>query len=598
LDPSGLLAALGYAVFERTNSGSWESAEPLLEAFPFLESFLPDAECFWANPGGASMLRSDFWTQTDSNGAERHFRAIALAGDRRYLLIQDADQSYQQTQALVQYAHESKLAEREIARLNHELERATEAKSEFLARMSHEIRTPMNSLLGIGELLSETQLNPEQSEYVRIFRRAGDNLLSVINDILDFSKVEAGQIVLESIAFELPVVVDEAIEIIGLKGRAKGLVLRTEIQQQVPARLVGDPGRLRQILLNLLGNALKFTERGEIVVRVEVEQGEPPALHFSVSDTGVGIPAEHVGTIFDRFTQTDASTTRKYGGTGLGLAISKRFVELMGGRIWAESAPGTGTTIHFTARFTVAEPHAGIAAGEESRGPAGLADRRLRILLADDSEDNRFLVRGYLRDTGCVIDEADNGADALEKFKHSIYDVILMDTEMPRLDGYSATRAMRAFENERGMQPAPILALTAHAFKEAKDRSLEAGCTDHLTKPISKSGLLGAIARHAPALPANPIHVAVESWLKPVVPAYLEKRRADVGKLRAALGQEDFAGVRTIGHQMSGSGAGYGFPEISEIGAVIEEAALAQDGARIENCIKSLEQYLRNVVAD
>ena len=254
-------------------------------------------------------------------------------------MIERTRHRFEQTQAFVQYAHQTKLANDTIARLSHELERATQAKSEFLARMSHEIRTPMNALLGMAELLSETPLNDEQSEYVRIFRRAGDNLLNVINDILDFSKIEAGQVELENIAFDLADVIQGAIEITGLRARAKGLCLNAEIRADVPPRLMGDPGRLRQILLNLLSNAVKFTDRGGITLRVEPEpiRVAPGALHFAVRDTGIGIPADRVSTIFESFTQADASTTRKYGGTGLGLAISKRFVELMGGRIWAES---------------------------------------------------------------------------------------------------------------------------------------------------------------------------------------------------------------------------------------------------------------------
>jgi signal transduction histidine kinase/DNA-binding response OmpR family regulator len=600
-----LLAALGYAVFERSSDESfhllgaappWLPAGPLTEAFPFLEVFLPDAEEFWANPlENHSSLTSDFWTQTSPIGEDLHFCAIAVPGERNLLLIECTGHRFAQTQAFVQYAHQTKLAHDEIARLSRELERATQAKSEFLARMSHEIRTPMNALLGVAELLSETPLNTEQTEYVRIFRRAGDNLLNVINDILDFSKIEAGQVELECLAFELSEVVQDAIEVIGVRARAKGLCLNAEIRPEVPPRLMGDGGRLRQILLNLLSNAVKFTDRGGITVRVEINREDPTAgaLHFRVRDTGIGIPADRVSTIFDSFTQADASTTRKYGGTGLGLAISKRFVELMGGRIWAESAPGEGSTMHFTARFAIADAAADIKApaAKATVSPA-LGKRVLRILLADDSEDNRFLVRGYLRDTGCVIDEVTNGAEVVEKFKDGIYDMVLMDAEMPVLDGYSATRALRAFEKERAGPETPILALTAHALKEARQRSLEAGCTDHLTKPITKTALLEAISRYAPVAPS----IEVESWLKPVIPAYLEKRRADVGKLRVALEQSDFDTVRTLGHQMAGSGSGYGFPAITDIGGALEESAIAGDVVKIHDGIATLNQYLTQLV--
>jgi CheY-like chemotaxis protein len=265
----------------------------------------------------------------------------------------------------------------------------------------------------------------------------------------------------------------------------------------------------------------------------------------------------------------------------------------MGGRIWAESTPGEGSTMHFTARFAVAAAASNVSSPKPA-SPA-LGNRALRILLADDSEDNRFLVRGYLKDTGCVIDEVSNGAEVVEKFKDGAYDLILMDAEMPVLDGYAATRAVRAIEKERSGPEIPILALTAHALKEARDRSLEAGCTDHLTKPITKTALHEAIGRYAPELP--PV-VEVESWLKPVIPAYLEKRRADVVKLKTALQHGDFATVRTLGHQMAGSGAGYGFAKITKIGDELEESALAADAARIHDGIDQLERYLSNIVAE
>jgi signal transduction histidine kinase/ActR/RegA family two-component response regulator len=578
-----LLAALGFAVFERTADASfqlsgpapeWLPAGPMEDAFPFLEVFLPDAEEFWANPGDSQSLYSDLWAQN-----ELHFCAIAVAGEQNFLLIECAEQRFQQTRDFVQYAHEVSLARDQIAKL-------TQAKSEFLARMSHEIRTPMNALLGMVELLSETPLNDEQREYVRRFSRAGDNLVTVINDILDFSKIEAGQIELESIEFDLAGVLEEAREIGGVRARAKGLGVGSKIQPGVPMWLIGDPGRLGQILLNLLGNATKFTERGELTVLVEMDAA-PDVLHFSVSDTGIGIPADRLSTIFDSFSQADVSTTRKYGGTGLGLAISKRFVELMGGRIWAESTLGAGTTMHFTARFPVGE---GPAQRPAENAPVVLHAGALRILLADDSEENRFLIRGYLKDSGCVLDEVENGAQAVEQFKQRAYDVVLMDAEMPVLDGYSATRQIRA------LGATPIFLLTAHAMKEARARSFAAGCTDHLTKPIKKATLLEAINKFVPV--SDRIQVSVEEWLRPVVGGYLEKRRADVQKLRDALDGGDFVIIRTLGHQMSGTGGGYGFERITEIGSVLEESALAGDTARMRASIEDLDHYLSAVRVD
>jgi signal transduction histidine kinase/ActR/RegA family two-component response regulator len=581
------LAALGYAVFERSPDGSfqlsgtapdWLPSGCLTEAFPFLEVFLPDAEEFLASSGDGSVLRSDLWTQNGADESELHLCAIAIAGKQQFLLIERAEERFQQAQSFVQYAHEASLAREQIAKL-------TQAKSEFLARMSHEIRTPMNALLGMAELLAETPLNDEQRDYVRVFRRAGDNLLNVVNDILDFSKVEAGQVELEKIEFDLAEVLAEVLEIAGVRARSKGLGLSSRIQPDVPTRLIGDPGRLRQILLNLLGNAAKFTDRGELAVLVETnpEQPAPGALHFAVSDTGIGIPAERLDAIFESFSQADVSTTRKYGGTGLGLAISKRFVELMGGRIWAESVLRSGSTMHFTAQFSIAS-EGGPKPVADGGAPAVLQNRGLRILLADDSEENRFLIRGYLKNSGCIIDDVENGARAVEQFKQRAYDIVLMDADMPVLDGYAATREIRAFA------ATPIFLLTAHAFREARDRAFAAGCTDHLTKPIKKATLLEAINKFVPV--ADGIQVSVESWLKPVVGGYLEKRRGDIAKLRAALDHADFDTIRTLGHQMSGTGGSYGFEPITEIGSVLEESALAGDSTRTRDCIDKLEQYL------
>jgi signal transduction histidine kinase len=307
-----LLTALGYAVFEPAgpetfslcgDAPAWlkiflpqESQEvPLTEVFPFLEVFLLDAREFWSNPDGALSFRSDLFTQADAKGEEHHFLATAVALERPFLLIESAAQQHQANQAMVRYAHETSLLYDQINKLNRQLQRATEAKSEFLARMSHEIRTPMNAILGMSELLWSTQMTPEQREYVRIFRRAGENLLAVINDILDFSKVEAGQVELEHIEFDLAEVLEKVTEVVAVRAHAKGLELSARIGPGVPAKLTGDPGRLRQILLNLLGNATKFTEQGELSVLVVrgPEESEPGYLHFTVSDTGIGIPHHH-----------------------------------------------------------------------------------------------------------------------------------------------------------------------------------------------------------------------------------------------------------------------------------------------------------------
>lgn len=402
---------------------------------------------------------------------------------------------------------EKKLLAENLEKKNHELasalnraKAATYAKSVFLANMSHEIRTPLNSIIGITDTLAETSLNTQQSSFIEILQKANLQLMTLINDILDLSKVEAGEIELQPLPFKLSTLLEELESVLGFRAREKGLYLTFSIGSDMDEYYFGDADRIRQVLMNLINNAIKFTTRGGVTVAVRKNESTRSGdLLFSVTDTGIGILKRNSKHIFQPFTQVDPTSTRKFGGTGLGLSIVKNIVHLMKGEVWFESEVNQGSSFYFTvqAPATTAKhaahhnPQQGSYALPTLTSEAPMEP--LKILVVDDVDDNRNLVGIYLQKTPHQIHYAGGGRQALEMIESDPYDIIFMDVQMPEMDGYETTRRIRDLEIRKGIPPARIFACTANAFQEDVKKSLEAGCDLHLSKPIRKDVLIKSI---------------------------------------------------------------------------------------------------------
>lgn len=503
-----------------------------------------------------------------------------------------------------------KQAEETMKAAKDEAERANNAKSEFLANMSHEIRTPLNTITGYTYLLENTALAPRQKDYIDKVDMAANNLLGIVNEILDFSKIEARRMTLEIVDFDLFKILDDLCNMVSFEANSKGVRLDKHIAPGVPRYIKGDPVRLKQVILNLLANSVKFTHQGSISVGVEPAPAEQDrlGLRFSVADTGIGISGEQKKSLFQVFSQGDASTSRKYGGTGLGLAICKRMVELMGGHIEVESEPGLGSTFTFTANFAAADK---IPAEQDEREFAQLTRiyEKKKILLVEDNPINLQMTREILTRFGFEIDAAENGFLALQMAEQNSYDAVLMDIRMPEIDGYETTRRIRALKNTANL---PIIALSADAVEGVAERAKSAGMNGYLTKPLNPSKMIGILQSYlqikAAGVEVDELPEACLDWKKglarlggdkrkyqEIIRQFLNNHANDADKLERLLAAGSFTEAKTLVHTVKGIAGNIEATALRNACVVLEKAVLEREQKQIAQAMGDFKTNMRTL---